>query len=253
MIRKETQDHFDEIADTWTRKGWVNSNELNGEISKFIRKSEIKVGLDCLDHRSMLYLGIGTGALFEHLQRYHIAGVDRASNMLGQCPEGIIQILSSCEELPFLMPNQFHAGFFRNLLKHCESPEEATRTFYEKIREGFTLMGCESIVYDDEDINVPTSLVRLTDPSHPPFLSLRKIIEVFKGAGFRDISYRIFPFRDRWLGKWLDAEQAPPEIHREVLNLYEKNKGFREKYDVEIHPDGDITSTVPWALISARK
>ena len=252
LLAENQRTHFDNIADTWEAKGWVNSAKLNRAIQRFIKGTERGYHLSRTKHKTLLYLGIGTGVLFQYLGNYNIAGVDEAFNMLSQCPEGIIQIRSNAENLPFLMPDQFHIGMFRNLLKHCHEPQKAVSALYQKIRPDYGVTAFESVVYDEKDKEIPTRLVRMTDPDHPSFLSIDDVVALFKDAGFRDIHYELMPFRDRWLEKWVRAEKADPKMKDEIIAMYKKNKDFQRKYDVAFGRDY-ITSTVPWMMIRATK
>ena len=252
ILDPSTQNHFNQIANTWSQKGWVNDAGFNSTLAAFISDTEKKLRLDQKQHKSLLYVGIGTGALFQWLQKYHIAGVDQAFTMLEQCPEGIIQINAPGNDLPFLMPNQFHLGLSRNLLKHCQDPYEVIREMYGKLRKGSSVICFESVVFKKEDSAVPTELVRLTDPIHPPFLTIDQVVALYDHAGFRDIQYQIFLFRDTWLKKWIKAEQADEEVQKDALSLYQRNQRYRKIYDVVLH-DEDITSTVPWIMLAARK
>ena len=103
MLEKTNLNHFNKISSTWEKKGWVRSRKLNSQIRDFIRQAERKVNLHRKKYRSSVYFGIGTGTLFKHFPRYSVAGIDEAADMLGKCPEGIIQILSKVEDLPFLI------------------------------------------------------------------------------------------------------------------------------------------------------
>jgi ubiquinone/menaquinone biosynthesis C-methylase UbiE len=253
MLEKTTLNHFDKISSTWEQKGWVHSKKLNSHIQKFIRQSEKKTGLHTKKYRSSIYFGIGTGALFNHFPRYSIAGVDEARDMLGRCPEGIIQILSKVEELPFLMDNQFNLAFSRNLLKHCNEPFLAIESMYNKTRPGGVAIAAESVVLHKRDREIPTKLVRMTDPAHPAFLTSEEVIALYYKAGFRHVESVLVPYRSAWFQKWLTAEQAGDAIEREVLNMYKKApKSFIKQHNVIIE-NNEITSTVPWLLLRAYK
>lgn len=253
MLGIHTIQHFDSIASTWNLKTWVNSIPLNRKISRFVKETENHAGLRRKRHKSALYLGIGTGALFRYLARYHIAGVDAARDMLVQCPEGVIQILSKVESLPFLMDDQFHLAFSRNLLKHCVDPLEAIREMYVKTRRGHTAIAIESVVLTKGDRAIPTALVRMTDPSHPPFLTVSEIVELFEKASFSRVEYSIVYHRSAWLRRWVEAEQASHGMHQAILDLYRTApKSFKERHRVVIERD-EITSTVPWLMVRAMK
>ncbi|MDP3244497.1 MAG: methyltransferase domain-containing protein [bacterium] len=219
MLTSATIKHFESIAPTWKRKGWVNSSLLNGAIDKFVRQTEQKIGLHRKKYKTGLYFGIGTGALFRYFQNYNLAGIDGSANMLQQCPEGIVQILSQIEELPFLMNNQFHLSFCRNLLKHCEDPLEAVRSMYEKTRQGCIAIAVESVVLKSEDKVIPTTLVRMTDNSHPSFLTVDEIVNLFKKAGFLKVDYNVFQHRASWLKRWVEAEGASLEIQKNIVEF----------------------------------
>lgn len=252
MIEERTANHFDTIASTWDRKEWVNSVTLNIKINNFVRSTEKKIGLQKKPHKTSLYFGIGTGALFRYLKRYNIAGVDRAASMLGQCPEGIIRILSEVENLPFLMDNQFHLTFSRNLLKHCQEPALAVESMYRKTRSGCVAVMAESVVLCKEDRDVPTALVRMTDPTHPPFRTVEEAVALFE-RWFPRVDYKIVYHRSAWLKRWIEAEQASKEVHRAVLDLYRSaSRSFKRRHEVEIVGD-EIISTVPWLLVRALK
>ncbi len=253
MLAQKTINHFNQIAPTWENKGWVNSRSFNQNIDRFLRATERKVGFHSKRHKSSVYFGIGTGALFKYLSHYNIAGVDEAKEMLRYCPEGVVQVLSKVEELPFLMDNQFNLAFSRNLLKHCVDPLEAVRSMYKKTRPGGVAVTAESVVLNKEDKVIPTNLVRMTDPSHPEFLSLDEVVKLFKKAGFSNVEYEIVPYRSAWLKKWLQAEQARKGLGNDVLDMYRQApSGFKDRHRVVIKND-DIISTVPWALIRAYK
>ncbi len=253
MIDGKIISHFNSIASTWQKKEWVHSKFLNRRIGFFVKSNERKIGLHKKKHKSMLYFGIGTGALFGNLAQYNIAGVDEAGEMLTQCPEGVVQILSKVENLPFLMDNQFNASFGRNLLKHCVYPEEAVISMYKKTRNEGTSMIAESVVLKEEDKFIPNELVRMADPNHPSFKTVDEILESFEKAGFKKINYTIIPHRSAWLKKWVEAEQVSKKIHKDILDLYKNAPiGFKTRYRVEINGD-EITSTVPWLLVSAFK
>lgn len=253
MLEEKTTNHFNSIASTWEKKEWVNSSRLNNQIDRFIRSSERTIGLQKKRHKTSLYFGIGTGALFTHLKRYNIAGVDEASQMLGKCPEGIIQILSNVAELPFLMDDQFNLVFSRNLLKHCPEPLQAIESMYRKTRPGSLAIATESVVFTNEDKDIPTKLVRMTDPSHPPFRSVQEIVKMFEKVGFSSVEYIIIPYRSAWLKRWIEAEQASVETHKAILEMYKTApKAFKERHSVVIDK-GEIISTVPWLMIRAVK
>lgn len=253
MIEIETLKHFNTIAPTWGQKEWVNSQSLNGRINDFLRSTERAAGLAKKRHKTSLYFGIGTGALFRYFHGYNIAGVDASAAMLGQCPEGIIQLLSRVEELPFLMDNQFHLTFSRNLLKHCSEPFMAIQSMFQKTRRGGVAIAIESVVLEPEDSVIPTSLVRTTDPSHPPFLTIEQVQKIFKKSGFHKVEYCVFPHRATWLSRWLAAEQAGEEIRAEILALYHgAPRQFIKRYAVNIQTN-EITSTVPWLMVRALK
>lgn len=252
LLDLSTQNHFNHIANTWSQKGWVNNTGFNNTLAAFISDTEKKLRLDQKPHKSLLYVGIGTGALFQWLQQYHIAGVDQAFKMLQQCPEGVIQINAPGNDLPFLMPNQFHLACSRNLLKHCQDPYEVIREMYGKLRKDGVALCFESVVFQSEDIDVPTELVRLTDPTHPAFLTIDQVVALYDHAGFRNVQYQIFLFRDAWFQKWMQAEQAGEEVRKDALSLYRRNQRYRKRYDVVVH-DEDITSTVPWIMLAAVK
>lgn len=253
MIPTKTLQHFNDIASSWEQKEWVNSDALNHRISHFVKQSERHAENHQKGSKSSLYLGIGTGVLFKYLKRYNIAGVDAAAGMLKQCPEGIIQILSKVEDLPFLMDDQFHLSFSRNLLKHCEDPAQAVASMYKKIRKGSVAVSAESIVFQEKDSVVPTTLVRTTDPSHPSFLSLDATLNLFRQAGFKDVYYEIIPHRSAWLKRWIAAENASSAVHEEMIRFYKNTpQSFKELYNVHI-TDDEITSTVPWLMVRAKK
>lgn len=253
MLHTATRNHFDTIAQTWEQKEWVRSPRLNSAIDCFLRQSERRVGLHQKQRTSALYLGIGTGALFDRLARYHIAGVDRAATMLGRCPEGVIQILADAEHLPFLMGNQFHLAFARNLLKHCMEPRRVLETMAEKTRRDGVVVTIESVVLRPEDRRIPTALVRLTDATHPPFPTASEVLDGFSRAGFSRVEHVIVPYRSRWLRRWIDAEQAGPGVHAEALRLYRTAPlDFLRRHRVRIIGD-EIESTVPWLMVRATK
>lgn len=253
MLDQKTINHFNQIAPTWENKGWVNSRSFNQNIDRFLRSTERKVGFHNKRYKSSVYFGIGTGALFKYLSRYNVAGVDEAQEMLRYCPEGVVQILSKVEKLPFLMDNQFNLSFSRNLLKHCTDPLEAVRSMYQKTRSRGVAVTAESVVLNKEDKDIPTRLVRATDPSHPSFLTLDEVVELFKKAGFSNVEYEIVPYRSAWLKKWLQAEQARNNLQQDILEMYRKApQGFKDRHNVVIK-GGDIISTVPWVLIRAYK
>jgi 2-polyprenyl-3-methyl-5-hydroxy-6-metoxy-1,4-benzoquinol methylase len=253
MIAAETLSHFNDISSTWARKRWVTASAFNRQIDRFVRASETLTGLDGQKNKSAAYFGIGTGVLFDYLTRYSVAGVDEARMLLEQCPEGVIQILSDVTQLPFLLDNQFHLVFSRNLLKHCQDPSEVVKTMYQKTRPGYCSVIVESVVLNEEDRYLPTELVRLTDPTHPPFRTLDEIISMAHEAGFSHIDYKIVPYRTTWLKNWVDAEQGGKEVHRKALALYKQApKSFIERHDVVIKDD-DVTSTVPWLMLRAVK
>jgi SAM-dependent methyltransferase len=200
-----------------------------------------------------VYFGIGTGALFNHFPRYSVAGIDEAAGMLGKCPEGVIQILSKVEELPFLTDNQFNLAFSRNLLKHCPEPERAIESMYKKTRFGGVAVCAESVVLNANDRDIPTRLVRMTDSTHPAFLTKKEAESLFLEAGFKHVETEIVPYRSAWFQKWLAAEQAHRGVEQEVLDMYRHAPAsFLRRHDVVIE-DGEITSTVPWLLIRAYK
>lgn len=253
MLEQETLNHFDKISSTWEEKGWVRSQRLNSKIRSYLRESENIIGLNTKKYRSSVYFGIGTGALFKHFPRYSVAGVDEAAGMLGQCPEGIIQILSKVENLPFLMDNQFNLAFSRNLLKHCPEPLAAVESMYKKTRPGGVAVMAESVVLDTKDRNIPTQLVRMTDPSHPAFLTQEEVVTLFYKAGFSHVDSTIVPYRSAWFQKWLTAEQGNKDVEEEILALYkDAPKSFLERHNVTIRGN-EITSTVPWLLLRAYK
>ncbi len=253
MLEAATLNHFNRIASTWEQKGWVRSRWLNGVIGNFIRQSERRVRLHTKKYRSSAYFGIGTGALFHHFPRYSIAGIDEAADMLGKCPQGIIQILSEVEELPFLMDNQFNLAFSRNLLKHCPEPQKAVESMYQKTRLGGIAIAAESIVLHARDREIPTRLVRMTDPTHPPFLTGDQVVSLFVKAGFRHVDSIIIPHRSAWFQKWRAAEQADTAIEQEVLEMYRHApEGFRDRHKVVIRSN-EVISTVPWLLVRAIK
>ena len=253
MLEKTTLNHFNRISSTWENKGWVRSEKFNSTIRDFIRSSERKVNLHKKKYRSSVYFGIGTGALFKNFPRYSVAGIDEAAHMLGKCSEGIIQILSKVEELPFLMDNQFNLAFSRNLLKHCPEPLLAIESMYRKTRPGGIAVVAESVVINPDDREIPTRLVRMTDVSHPAFLAQDETVNLFYKAGFKHVEYKIVPYRSAWLQKWLLAEQASKEMAQEILDMYKHApQGFLQRHHVVI--DGrDIISTVPWLLLCAYK
>ena len=253
MLERTTLNHFNEISSTWEQKGWVHSQKLNARIRSFIRESERKAGIHMKRHRSSVYFGIGTGALFNHFPRYSIAGIDEARDMLGRCPEGVIQILSKVEELPFLMDNQFNLAFSRNLLKHCPEPERAIESMYKKTRIGGVAVCAESVVLNASDRDIPTRLVRMTDSTHPSFLTKEEVKSLFHRAGFKKVETEVVPYRSAWFQKWLAAEQAHKDVEQEVLEMYQHGPaGFLRRHHVEIQDD-EITSTVPWLLVRAYK
>lgn len=253
MLGDTTLNHFNAISSTWEEKGWVHSRKLNSNIHRFIKSTEKATGLNAKRDKSSLYFGIGTGVLFKYLRRYHVAGVDQAAHMLGRCPEGPIQILSDVNELPFLMNDQFNMTLSRNLLKHCAEPERAIQSMYHKLRPGGAAVILESVVLKAEDAEIPTRLVRMTDPTHPPFLAKEAIEVMVKKAGFKRIETGIMPYRSAWLHKWLRAEQARTAVHDDVLALYrDAPTGFRERHDVVVQ-NGNIISTVPWLFLRAIK
>ena len=253
MLEKSTLNHFNKISSTWEQKGWVRSRKLNKQINSFLRESERTTGLDKQKHRSSAYFGIGTGALFSYFPRYSMAGIDEAADMLGKCPEGVIQIISQVEDLPFLMNNQFNLTFCRNLLKHCPEPLQAVESMYKKTRPGGLAILAESVVLDPEDREIPTKLVRMSDPTHPQFLTKDEIIQMYYKAGFRHIDIKIIPYRSAWFQKWLAAEQGTKDIETEVLEMYRKASGdFHKRHDVVVR-NNEITSTVPWLFLRAYK
>lgn len=253
MLEKTTLNHFNKISSTWEKKGWVQSRVLNNQIGSFICAAERKAGIYRKRYKSSVYFGIGTGALFKQFPRYSLAGIDEAANMLGRCPEGVIQILSKIEELPFLMDNQFNLAFSRNLLKHCFEPLRAIESMYRKTRPGGVAVVAESIVLTQEDKEIPTRLVRLADPTHPPFLTHEEIVALFYRVGFRYVDYKIISYRSAWFQKWLAAEQGDSAVEAEVLNMYRKAPNdFLKKHDVVIKGK-EIISTVPWLLLRAFK
>lgn len=253
MINIKTSEHFNSISSTWETKGWVNSVQFNRKISNFIECSEKRIGLNKKKFKSSLYFGIGTGALFRYLSSYNLAGVDVASGMLQQCHEGIIQILSKVEDLPFLMNNQFNLTFSRNLLKHCESPREAVGSMYQKTREGHIAITVESVVLDKRDRDIPTNLVRMGDPSHPRFLTAGEVIDLFYQAGFSRVEHEIVTYRSAWLKRWVTAEQLDNNAREEIIKMYQQApKSFKHRQNVRIH-NGEITSDVPWVMIRAIK
>jgi SAM-dependent methyltransferase len=253
MLQKTTLNHFSKISSTWEKKGWVRSQVLNNQIGNFVRQSERKVGLQKKRYRSSIYFGIGTGALFRQFPRYNIAGVDEVADMLGKCPEGIIQILSRVEELPFLMDNQFNLAFSRNLLKHCPEPLAAIESMYKKTRLGGVAIVAESIVLTPKDKTIPTNLVRMTDSTHPAFLTHKEILSLFYEAGFRHVDFKLVPYRSAWFRRWLAAEQGDKDIEKEVLVMYKNApKDFIRRHRVVIKGD-EIISTVPWLLLRAYK
>lgn len=253
MLEKTTLNHFNQISSTWEKKGWVRSQRLNSQIRGYLRQSERKAKLHRKKYRSSVYFGIGTGALFRHFPRYSVAGIDEAADMLGKCPEGIIQILSKVEDLPFLMDNQFNLAFSRNLLKHCPDPLAAVESMYKKTRPGGVAIIAESIVLDIKDKEIPTRLVRMTDPTHPSFLTRDEVISLFCKAGFRHIDSIVVPYRSAWFQKWLVAEQGNKNIEQEVLDMYKHAPdSFLERHKVVIKGN-EITSTVPWLFLRAYK
>ncbi len=253
MLEKTTLNHFNKISSTWDQKGWVKSQKLNGQIRNFIRSSERKINLHAKRYRSSVYFGIGTGALFKHFPRYSVAGIDEASDMLGKCPEGIIQILSKVEELPFLMDNQFNLAFSRNLLKHCPEPLRAIESMYKKTRPGGVAIAAESIVLNEKDKEIPTRLVRMTDSTHPAFLTKDEIVNLFLKAGFKHVNTEVVLYRSAWFQKWLSAEQGNKTIEEEVLDMYyHAPPDFLGRHEVIIK-GREITSTVPWLLLRAYK
>ncbi len=253
MLEKTTLNHFNKISSTWEQKGWVRSQKLNSRIRTFIRESEMKAKLHEKKYRSSVYFGIGTGALFKHFPRYSVAGIDEAADMLGKCPEGVIQILSKVEELPFLMDNQFNLAFSRNLLKHCPEPLAAVESMYRKTRPGGVAIVAESIVLDKKDREIPTRLVRMTDPTHPAFLTKDEVINLFLKAGFKHVDTEVVSYRSAWFQKWLTAEQGNKDIEREVLDIYKNAPENFLKNHAVIIKNNEITSTVPWLLVRAYK
>ena len=253
MLAQDTLNHFNKISDTWEQKNWVNDEYFNLRLARFIKSSEEHAGLSKKRHKSALYFGIGTGKLFHQFRDYNLAGIDEAANMLGQCPEGTIRILSKVEDLPFLDNNQFHVTFSRNLLKHCPEPHKAVEQMFQKTRKGGVCLCAESVVQANEDKVIPNTLLRFTDPNHPSVLSISDIITLFERAGFYAVDYQLFPYRSTWLSKWLAAEQANIWDRENALALYRSAPTpFLERQHVVIH-DNEITSSVPWMLIRAYK
>lgn len=253
MVESQTLAHFNDIAATWEHKGWVHSQTLNSHIDAFIRASEKKIHLHSKQHKTGLYFGIGTGVLFDYLHRYAIAGIDGSAEMLGQCPEGVIQILSQVENLPFLMDEQFNLTFARNLLKHCHEPERAIEQMFLKTKRDGVAVVAESVALHPDDTDIPTQLVRMTDPTHPRFLTHAEITQLFYDAGFANVEIEVMPYRSKWLTKWIQAEQARRNVHQGVLSMYRTApEDFIRRHDVIIQGD-EILSTVPWLLLRAYK
>ena len=253
MLTKETTRHFSAIADTWGQKEWVNSVGLNSQIDDFIRETEAKIGLDEIEDKISLYFGIGPGVLFKYLRRYSVVGIDASAQMLGHCPRGVVQILSNVNDLPFLMDNQFDLTFARNLLKHCFEPELAVEEMYRKTRKGGSAVIAELAPLYASDTDVPTRMVRTTDPSHPRFLTQDEITDMFIKAGFSHVETKAIFHRGRWLSKWIKAEQATPEIRDHILELFRTApEGFKRRSNVIIQGD-EILSTAPWLLLRAYK
>ena len=124
---------------------------------------------------------------------------------------------------------------------------------YRKTRPGGIAVVAESVVLNPEDREIPTRLVRMTDPTHSPFLTHDEIIKLFYKAGFRHVESIVVPYRSAWFQKWLAAEQGDKNIEQEVLDMYKQApNNFLERHKVVIKGN-EITSTVPWLFLRAYK
>jgi hypothetical protein len=121
------------------------------------------------------------------------------------------------------------------------------------LRPGGVAVITESVVLAPEDRRIPSALVRLSDPSHPAFLTADEIVDLCERAGFSHVEATIVPYRDRWFRKWLAAEQARADVAQEAWELYRHApESFVARHNV-VMADGDITSTVPWLFVRAIK
>src|SRR3989338_2528023 len=186
MIEKETAQHFNDVSPVWENKIWVNDEDFDKKTIEFAQFKGDEIVLD---------IGIGTGALAQKLPVKEMYGLDISQGMMERNPLPRQRlVIGNGEKAPF-MDNTFDVVTARNLLKHVEDPIVVIKEMRRVLKPKGKLLIIESIVYNEEDREIPTKALRVVEPYHPPFQSMNEYLEMVKGAGFIDAEYQIEVFR----------------------------------------------------------
>lgn len=247
---KHTQ-HYDQIANTWANKYWVEDAELSAAITGFVEEN-LPAATDS-SPPNLLYLGCGTGAICreELFSTWDILGIDSSQEMLNRCPDNMKTLRSDLSNLESL-DQQFDLTFSRKLLTHCP-PSVVCPVAFEHLKPGGMAISIESVVVNDEQMRVATTGVRTIEPEHGAFLMPDDITKAYQRAGFVKINTKMLVHRRAWLKSWLKAEQATTKHRDTIIKLYESaSHEFKNSIAFDLS-NGEITSNFFWLMTSAQK
>lgn len=245
-LENKTSNHFDDIAHVWENKVWVNSHDFDTLILEFAELKGNEIGVDC---------GIGTGALAKKFNVKEMLGLDISKGMMAsvEFPKQRL-IVGSALDMPFL-DNSFDFITGRNLLKHTNKPLQILKEMNRVLKPGGKLLIIESTPLQKEHTDIPTEVVRIVEPYHPPFISKEELLSLIEEANFKNIQSVVKIFKKKWLDGWCKAKKATEAQRDEIFELYKNAPdSFKKGQNVELfEEEKEILNDFPWTIVKAFK
>jgi ubiquinone/menaquinone biosynthesis C-methylase UbiE len=246
-LNDRIKDQYDQIAQSWGVKVWVDDEEFKKEIINFA---------DLTGKEKMLEVGIGAGDFARSFGLEDVTGVDISAGMLAECHQKhptFTLINADGEKLP-LQDNSFDLVCCRNYLQNFDDPTQAFKEMVRVVKPRGKIMAVEAAVFKNER-EIITEALRIVEPHHPLFPSHELLYDLFLTGNLYNIEQKIVSLHRKWLTKWCQSKQATPAQKKKIYNTWKRtSEQYLSKYNFTFfNNEEEIESTLTFCFLKGIK